>query len=49
VRIARVTARAPTEVDQAFADMAQTRVGVFVLSDPMLSGEGQESAWHSLH
>jgi putative ABC transport system substrate-binding protein len=40
VRIARVTARTPTEVDQAFADMAQTRVdAVFVLSDPMLSGE----------
>ena len=40
VRTARVTARTPAEVDRAFADMAQTRVeGVFVLSDPMLSGE----------
>ena len=40
VRTARVAARTPAEVDRAFADMAQTRVdGVFVLSDPMLSGE----------
>ena len=40
VRVERVTARTPAEVDQAFADMAQTRVdGVLVLTDPMLSGE----------
>jgi len=40
VKVERVTARTPAEIDQAFADMAQTRVGgVLVLSDPMLSGE----------
>jgi putative tryptophan/tyrosine transport system substrate-binding protein len=40
MRIERVTARTPTEVDRAFADLAQARVeGVFVLSDPMLSGD----------
>jgi|KBSMisStandDraft_5_1062788.scaffolds.fasta_scaffold248706_1 putative ABC transport system substrate-binding protein len=40
VRVERVTARTPSEVNQAFAVMAQTRVdGVLVLSDPMLSGE----------
>ena len=40
VRVERVTARTPAEINQAFADMAQTRVeGVLVLSDPMLSGE----------
>jgi putative tryptophan/tyrosine transport system substrate-binding protein len=45
VRVERVTARTPTEIDQAFADMAQMRVGgVLVLSDPMLSGE--EEAVH---
>jgi len=40
VRIERVTARTPGEIDQAFVDIAQRRVeGVLVLSDPMLSGE----------
>jgi putative ABC transport system substrate-binding protein len=40
VRVERVTARTPTEVDRAFADMARARVeGVLVLSDPMLSDE----------
>jgi len=40
LRIERVTARSPAEINQAFADMAQRRVeGVLVLSDPMLSGE----------
>ena len=40
MRVERVTARTPSEVNQAFAVMAQTRVdGVLVLSDPMLSGE----------
>jgi putative ABC transport system substrate-binding protein len=40
VRIERITVRTPTEVDRAFANMAQTRVeGVLVLSDPMLSDE----------
>ena len=40
VKVERVTARTPAAIDQAFADMAQTRVGgVLVLSDPMLSGE----------
>jgi hypothetical protein len=40
VRIERVTACTPAEIDQAFADLTQKRVeGVLVLSDPMLSGE----------
>ena len=40
VRIDRVMARTPTELDRAFADMAQMRVGgVFVVSDPMFSDE----------
>ncbi len=43
LRIERVNARTPTEVDQAFATMAQTRMeGVLVLSDPLLSGEQKE-------